>query len=66
MLVIRFFKNLAQAFEKQRLADPVHSCEVYRDKAIGSCVHVDGPLCDFPDCSILNNYREVKVNEPRV
>ncbi|BDD79796.1 hypothetical protein [Burkholderia phage FLC9] len=62
MLAIRFFKNLAQAFEKRNASDPVKSCDVYRDKSIGSCVHVDGPLCDFPDCSILKNYKENKPN----
>lgn len=62
MKVIRFVKNLFECFEKRHSNDPVHSCDVYRDKSIGSCVHVDGPLCDFPDCSILKNYREAKTD----
>lgn len=37
--------------------DPVFHCDVYKDKANGSCSHVDGPLCDFPKCSILRDYR---------
>lgn len=43
-----------------RSADPVHSCDLYRDKEAGSCVHVDGPLCDFPECSMLADYRQQK------
>ena len=31
-------------------ADPVRSCNIY--KTIG-CSHVDGFLCDFPNCNIL-------------
>ena len=40
--------------------DPVYSCDLYRDKAAGSCAHVDGPLCDFPGCSMLADYRAQK------
>lgn len=35
--------------------DPVYGCEVHKE--IG-CSHVDGYLCDFPDCDILKNYRQ--------
>lgn len=41
-------------------SDPVHSCDVYKDKTEGSCVHVDGPLCDYPKCQILTDYRMKK------
>lgn len=34
-------------------SDPCKSCEVY--KQIG-CSHVDGYLCDFPSCSILEDF----------
>ena len=43
-----------------RSADPVHSCDLYLDKEAGSCAHVDGPLCDFPECSMLADYRQQK------
>lgn len=43
-----------------RSTDPVHSCDLYRDKSAGSCAHVDGPLCDFPECSMLADYRQQK------
>lgn len=37
--------------------DPCKGCAVYRE--IGCC-HVDGFLCDFPSCSILLEYIEIK------
>lgn len=32
--------------------DPIVNCEVYKDNKNGSCMHVDGILCDYPNCSI--------------
>ena len=55
------FEWLKRIFD--RSADPVHSCDLYRDKEAGSCVHVDGPLCDFPECSMLADYRQQKENK---
>lgn len=52
------FEWLKRIFD--RSTDPVHSCDLYRDKEAGSCAHVDGPLCDFPECSILADYRQQK------
>lgn len=46
--VIRFFQSLVS--EEQ---DPVLHCVVYKD--VG-CLHVDGLLCDFPTCPILDRY----------
>jgi len=40
--------------------DPVRGCDVYKN--IG-CSHVDGFLCDYPDCSILKKYTELIVLE---
>lgn len=37
--------------------DPVKACDLYKN--IG-CTHVDGFLCDYPDCSMLKEY---KMNE---
>lgn len=48
------FKWIRRLFD--RSSDPVHSCALYKDKAAGSCAHVDGPLCDFPRCSMLEDY----------
>jgi hypothetical protein len=54
--MIRWLKSL---FDTS--TDPVKHCDVYRDKAAGSCVHVDGPLCDFPSCSMLADYRHIQA-----
>ena len=43
--------------------DPVVHCAQYRDKADGSCSHVDGPDCDVRYCAILRNYHERKMHE---
>jgi hypothetical protein len=41
--------------------DPVKGCDVYKD--IG-CTHVDGFLCDYPNCSILKGYKmNERINE---
>ena len=34
--------------------DPVRYCEVFKHKG---CSHVDGFLCDFPICNVLQDYR---------
>lgn len=45
------------AVENMRKTDPVHGCELYKEQG---CSHVDGMLCDFPKCSMLNDYRKQK------
>jgi len=42
-----------------RKKDPVRSCELYKDEG---CAHVDGYLCDFPNCDMRNSY----VNGKRI
>jgi len=34
--------------------DPVYYCKLYKDKG---CAHVDGPLCDFPECEMNDDYK---------
>lgn len=41
--------------------DPVFNCPVYREISNERCVHIDGPLCDFPNCEIIYTYN--KENE---
>lgn len=38
--------------------DPVYSCQLYKDK---DCVFVDGLFCDFPKCSMNENYLKKDV-----
>lgn len=47
-------------FSNLRKDDPVFNCDLYKDKSFGSCSHVDGPLCDFPTCSMLDEYKSNK------
>lgn len=55
MTMFKWIKNL---FDRSN--DPVYSCDLYKDKEAGSCVHVDGPMCDFPECSMLMDYKRSK------
>ena len=55
-----FFKNLGNKFKQSLNSltnigknDPVLHCELYKDKG---CAHVDGMLCDYPDCSMNKEY----------
>lgn len=42
--------------------DPVHNCKLYREQG---CSHVDGMLCDFPNCSMNNEYVKEKQDESK-
>ena len=42
------------AMQKMRETDPVYGCELYNEQG---CTHVDGMLCNFPKCSMLQDYR---------
>lgn len=42
-----------------KLRDPVLSCKQFKE--VG-CSHVDGFLCDFPNCSIQKNYEKENEN----
>lgn len=41
-------------------SDPHYKCEYHKDNF---CVHVDGPLCDYPDCIMNKEYIDRKKNE---
>lgn len=47
----RFFKLLNWVREK--FPDPVRDCHLYNEQG---CSHVDGLLCDFPECSMEHKY----------
>ena len=34
---------------------PSNDCDVYLNEG---CTHIDGFLCDYPNCSILNEHRQ--------
>lgn len=39
--------------------DPVYGCEVWLNEG---CSHVDGLLCNYPECEILKKYRKDDTN----
>jgi hypothetical protein len=49
------FKTLLKIFSREN--DPVYSCILYKDKG---CSHVDGYLCDFPQCDMNAEYIKTK------
>lgn len=44
---------------KNRYSDPVKGCDLYKEEG---CSHVDGYLCDYPDCSMLKRL-QIKKGE---
>ena len=54
-----FIKKIIKFFKELELGNPVKYCEVYKNEG---CCHVDGLLCDYPNCSILEDYKS-KENE---
>lgn len=49
----KIFNNLKEKLIKN---DPFYKCEVYRNEF---CCHVDGPLCDYPNCDIIKKYKKL-------
>lgn len=47
---IKFIKRI---YYRIKNLDPILKCPVYKKEG---CSHVDGPYCDFPDCSILHEH----------
>lgn len=58
--IFRLLKNLYRDFFDNS-GDPVKHCVVYKDKDYGSCSHVDGPLCNFPNCPLIREYHLKKI-----
>lgn len=64
--VMLYFSILFVSFIFELLAsknDPVHNCKLYKEQG---CSHVDGMLCDFPNCSMNNEYVKEKNNESKM
>lgn len=45
---------------KDMLNDPVTGCDLYKDEG---CSHVDGLLCNYPDCEILKEHKTNCINK---
>ena len=50
---MNIFKKIKRLYYRFRNSDPVKNCPVYHEQG---CSHVDGMLCDFPDCRIYHEY----------
>ena len=37
--------------------DPVYNCDYYKNKG---CSHVDGLVCNFPNCELNEFYKKIK------
>lgn len=57
ILIIITAVLLCLFFIGQTYPDPVKGCDLYKEKG---CSHVDGYLCDYPDCSMLKEYKSKK------
>ena len=52
----KFYKSVTKIVDLLlHYPDPVKSCNLYKDKG---CSHVDGLVCDFPKCSMNNQYNK--------
>lgn len=50
---MRILKKIKRLWYRWRNSDPVKRCDVYLTEG---CSHVDGMLCNFPDCDIYHKY----------
>lgn len=51
MTIVAFIRKVRKIFTGH--TDPAKNCGFY--KSFG-CSHVDGPLCDFPRCSMFKEW----------
>jgi hypothetical protein len=62
MAKIKIIRIISEFFNNKR--DPVKRCRVHKDMG---CSHVDGPICTYPSCSALVEYkRRWRVAEDRI
>ena len=54
-MIKRFFRFLE--WLRSRFPDPVNDCSLYKEEG---CSHVDGFLCNFPECSMNKEYEKKK------
>lgn len=54
--MLQWLRDFLALFSWPDLPDPVKDCPVYLDKKEGGCCHVDGPLCNYPRCEIIDEY----------
>lgn len=52
---MKIIKKVREKIQKMRKNDPLYSCKLFNEMG---CSHVDGPLCDYPECSMFKKYLE--------
>ena len=50
---MNILNKIKRFYYKWKNNDPLFKCKLYKEEG---CVHVDGPLCDHPNCSMANEY----------
>lgn len=50
---MNILNKLKRFYYKWKNNDPLFKCKLHKEEG---CVHVDGPLCDHPNCSMANEY----------
>lgn len=53
---MKMSERIKELLDSLTTNDPVYACDVYLDKAGGSCCYVDGADCDMKTCSMLKDY----------
>ena len=51
--IISLIERFANRFSSD---DPLRLCGLFKEKG---CSHIDGPLCDFPNCRMYSAYEKV-------
>ena len=46
-------RKILKLLKDMQASDPLYSCRVFKDLG---CSHIDGFLCDFPNCSMNKKY----------
>lgn len=52
-LIVKIINRLKRWYWRWRNSDPIRKCPVYKNEG---CSHVDGLLCNFPNCSTYHEY----------
>jgi hypothetical protein len=56
-LIVRITNRFKRWYWRWRNSDPIKNCPVYKNEG---CSHVDGILCNFPNCSTYHEYMDHK------
>lgn len=59
-LIVKIINKLKRWYWCWRNSDPIKNCPVYKNKG---CSHVDGLLCNFPNCSTYHEYIEQMLSD---